>query len=235
MNENIQDISTNQLLSSKIKLKIFYLFEIYQKLTLQEIAEKLSRDRSSIHPHIHKLIEMGFLKQPTQVDENRSYIYERSQKQLSWNRGLDFSLGLTPEFISQMLQIKIDVCKAEKLFIEENLTFWSKLKEENQKKEHSDKFYELIKYVNDYQTDEDGKFLLIQKNKSSRFSKTSTVITQLEEETFREFRKEYKQLTSKYHRIALEKKKNQPASHFPLWVLTKFIPLEKILERNNLK
>ena len=234
MNENIQDTSTSQLFSSKIKLRIFYLFEIYQKLTLHEISEKLSRDKSSIHPHIQKLIEMGFIKQPTKVDENRSFIFERSQKQLSYNRGLDFSLGLTPEFISQMLRVKIDICIAEKMLIEESLTFWKKLEKKNQTQDYSEEFYELIKYINDYQIDENGQFVLNEKKKPSRFSKTSSVLIPLEEDTFEEFRKDFNDLVYKYQKIALEKEKTS-SQHYPLWVLTKFIPIEKVIEKNTQK
>ena len=234
MNPNQPDFTTGQLLSSRIKFRIFHLFEIYQKLTLQEIADKLSRSKSSIHPHVHKLIEMGYLKQPNKVDENRSYIFERSDKQLGFNRGFDFSSGLTPQFISQMVQVKVDICEAEKMLIDESIHFWKLLEKLNQDPANTEELKELIQDINDYDLDMNGHFKLNEKGKPSLFSKTSTVISYFDENTFREFRQEFNILMAKYHTIMAEQG-TQPKRHSPILVYTKIIPLEKFVEYNNRK
>ena len=66
----------DKLYTSQTKFRLFSLFEIYRSLTLQEAADLLKRDKSSIHSHLKFLIKHGLVESPTKIDKNRNNIYE---------------------------------------------------------------------------------------------------------------------------------------------------------------
>ena len=52
----------NVLEQNEIRLLIWGLLNIYNELSFTEIAQKLGKSKSTIHPHLHKLIDVGLVK-----------------------------------------------------------------------------------------------------------------------------------------------------------------------------
>ena len=51
-----------ELLESELRFRIFSLLNIYPELSFSEIAELLDKSKSTLHPHIQKLIDIGVLE-----------------------------------------------------------------------------------------------------------------------------------------------------------------------------
>jgi DNA-binding transcriptional ArsR family regulator len=51
-----------ELLESELRFRIFSLLNIYPELSFSEIAELLDKRKSTLHPHIQKLIDIGVIE-----------------------------------------------------------------------------------------------------------------------------------------------------------------------------
>ncbi|UCC19779.1 MAG: winged helix-turn-helix transcriptional regulator [Promethearchaeota archaeon] len=51
-----------ELLESEIRFRIFSLLNIYPELSFSEIAEQLNKSKSTLHPHIQKLMDIGVVE-----------------------------------------------------------------------------------------------------------------------------------------------------------------------------
>ncbi len=239
MNQNRTDKSIHQIFLSKIKFRIYTLFEIYRKLTLQEIADKLSRDKSSIHPHVRKLIEIGILKPPKEVDEKRNYIleltddYEEKLNQIDGE--LEFENGLTPTLISQVTQMGSKWMQVEKSLLDEHIQFNKIVNELNQKPEYSQEVYDLYQSIFAFDLDSNGNVKLNENGLPSNTSQSSNAIYYFDEETYTDFRAEWLQLTNKYGKIMAKKNESLPSLRRSVCFLAHSMPIEKIVEYNNRK
>jgi len=51
-----------ELLESELRFRIFSLLNIYPELSFSEISRLLNKNKSTLHPHLQKLIEIGVIK-----------------------------------------------------------------------------------------------------------------------------------------------------------------------------
>ena len=59
---NKKDIKLGlELLNHEIRFKIFSLLNMYPELNFTELSEKLNKSKSTIHPHIQKLIDVELI------------------------------------------------------------------------------------------------------------------------------------------------------------------------------
>ena len=51
-----------EVLESELRFRIFSLLNIYPELSFSEISRLLNKNKSTLHPHLHKLIEIGVIE-----------------------------------------------------------------------------------------------------------------------------------------------------------------------------
>jgi DNA-binding transcriptional ArsR family regulator len=51
-----------EVLESELRFRIFSLLNIYPELSFSEISRLLNKNKSTLHPHLQKLIEIGVIK-----------------------------------------------------------------------------------------------------------------------------------------------------------------------------
>ncbi|MHA1721367.1 MAG: MarR family transcriptional regulator [Promethearchaeota archaeon] len=235
MDKNNIDTTPKQIFASKIKYRIIQLLYIHQKLTLQEMADKLSRDKSSIHPHVQKLIKMGYIKPPTQVDGNRSFIFEPTKKKANVDRGLDFKSGFTPTYISQVAEGALSVCEGKKTINEETIHFWKNIQKMNKNPEYFEELKNLFQYIFKFELDNKNNFKLNEEKNRIWDSKHFSMAHFFDEDTFKDFWNEFNQIILKYKKIEEEKEQIHPVVQHPVYFRFEFLPLDKIIEISSRK
>ena len=61
-----------ELLGNVLRLRIFSILKIYPELSFTEISNRLNKSKSTLHPHLQKLIEIGLIQ--TREEEARGSI-----------------------------------------------------------------------------------------------------------------------------------------------------------------
>lgn len=237
--EDKRNMPMHQLFTSKIKFRIYNLFEIYRKLTLQEIADKLSRSKSSIHPHVRTLIDIGILKEPTVMDEKRNLILELTddyQEKINIiDSELDLSKGLTPYAISKISQMGVKWMQIEKTLLDEHIQFTKNIEKMNQSLEKFEEVRDLCQSIFKFEQDSKGQIKTNEKGIPINSSISNNSIYYFDEDTYLEFRNELFHLGAKYGEIMEEKNKIDPNLRRSVCFMAHSMPIEKIIEVNNRK
>ncbi|UYP45325.1 hypothetical protein NEF87_001610 [Candidatus Lokiarchaeum ossiferum] len=239
MSERTKKKSIHQLFTSKIKFRIYNLFEIYRKLTLQEIADKLSRNKSSIHPHIRDLIDLGILKEPKIVDEKRNFILELTEDYQSKidtiDSEIDLSKGLTSDAISQISQMGVKWMKIEKSLLDEHIEFTKKIQKMNQIPKNFEEVHDLCQDIFKFEQDSKGQIKTNENGLPLNSSISNNSIYYFDEETYKDYRKELYKLGAKYGKIMDQKNESDPDLRRSVCFIAHSMPIEKIIEVNNRK
>lgn len=224
MPDKTPDLTSSKIMKSKIKSRIYQLFSIYQKLTLAEIATYLSRDKSSIHPHVHKLIEWGYIKPPTIVDNKRSYIFEKSKKALNIRREINLNDRNSQELLDVRADGLISVYKSLKRELEDKIEFWERMKIMNNNPSTADEAKALFNDIFDLDVDSNNK---IDFTNPSSISKVVVSQNYFTEESYKELYKEIMDALVKHFNNPTEE---NPEVKRPLSVLFEITPDEQILK-----
>lgn len=59
---NSKEESVIEILRSEIRFRIFVLLNLYPELSFSEISQKLKKSKSTIHPHLEKLIKLELIE-----------------------------------------------------------------------------------------------------------------------------------------------------------------------------
>ncbi|MFW9781638.1 MAG: ArsR family transcriptional regulator, partial [Candidatus Heimdallarchaeota archaeon] len=62
MEENQIKPTIDMSVLTGIRLQIWGLLNVYPELSFTELAKKLGKSKSTIHPHLQKLIELGIIE-----------------------------------------------------------------------------------------------------------------------------------------------------------------------------
>jgi len=235
MSSTAPDNSTYELYSSKIRLRIYDLLLIHGTLTLQEIADKLSRNKSSIHPHIQKLIKLGFVKPPKKIDENRNNLYETSEKSANLAQGIESSSNWTPHFRSTNISNFLLSLKVVKAKIEEYLLFFQRLQKMNKKEVYINETNEILQNFLNIQLDEKGNFIYDENKRIKANSKFMNIELMFDEEMYKEYLREYRLLLHKHMELWRKKKNDNPSTSFHYCINHIAIPLEMVYRINSRK
>jgi len=60
--KEIQEETVTEILKSEIRFRIFVLLNLYPELSFSEISQKLNKSKSTIHPHLEKLIKLELIE-----------------------------------------------------------------------------------------------------------------------------------------------------------------------------
>lgn len=59
--------SPSQLLESDIRFTIYCLLHVYPEISLSELSQRLNKTKSTIHPHLQKLLNIGLIEVSKEV------------------------------------------------------------------------------------------------------------------------------------------------------------------------
>jgi len=104
MEENQIKPTTDISILTGIRLRIWGLLNVYPELSYTDLAKKLGKSKSTIHPHLQKLIELGIVeiskKEHIRANiEAHYYSLTPDAEQIISVAGYDFSNGVTKELI----------------------------------------------------------------------------------------------------------------------------------------
>lgn len=215
------------------------MFEIYRSLTLQEAADILGRDKSSIHPHIQFLITVGLLQEPKRVDENRNNIYELApdydQKLRNLDKFQDYSKGVTVSLILQMIASSQNLLKMQKFLLEEEMRFQKHLQQLARSPQKKQEFMEFMKPILNIQVDEQNHIIQTEQGVPKNNSISSNSLVYFDQQTFLEFKQEYFALLNKYEDIQERKTNSDPTLRRGVCFIGHSLALEPILTLNTKK
>lgn len=235
MSSPTPDYSSYNLYSSKITLRIYNLLIINGTLTLQEIADKLSRDKSSIHPHIQKLIKLGYVKTPTKIDENRNNLYETSEKSANLEDAIEWPSNWTPQFRSTNIDNLLLSMKVAKAKIGEYLLFFQRLQKMCKEETYFNETDEILQELLNIELEEDGNFHYDEYKRVKRNPKFMNIELMFDEETYNDYLGEYRLLALKYTNLWRKKKNENPSISSPCCISHIAMPLESIYRINSRK
>ena len=231
--------SVTQLYHSKIKFRLFSLFEIYRSLTLQEAADILGRDKSSIHPHMQFLIEVGLLQEPSKVDKNRNNIYELApdydQKIRNLDSFHDYSQGLTADLLTNMLASGENLVRMEKFLLEEELRFHKYLNGIKSESDGFEKLWAILQPILQIKVDKENQILRDKEGNLITESISSNTLYYFDRNTFLEFKQEYFNLIRKFEEIQEKRTKEDPKLPRTVCFIGHSLALKPILTVNTKK
>ena len=90
-----------------LRLQIWGLLNVYPELSFTELAKKLGKSKSTIHPHIQKLIEVGIIeiskKEHVRANiEAHYYSLTPDAEEITSVLGFDFSNGLDKDLVQKL-------------------------------------------------------------------------------------------------------------------------------------
>jgi DNA-binding MarR family transcriptional regulator len=228
-----------KLYSSQTKFRLFSLFEIYRSLTLQEAADLLKRDKSSIHPHLKFLIKNGLVQEPTRIDENRNNIYELAPdydlKLRNMDSKHDYSEGLTIELLRDMLASSESMIKAQRYLLKEESRFHDYLNGLGEGEEGFKKLWSELQPITRFKLDKANQIFLDPEGNPIHESLSSNSLVYFDEKTFLEFKQEFFALLHKYENKQDEVTKNDPQRKRSVCFMGHSVALEPILSINTKK
>ncbi|MFX1304246.1 MAG: winged helix-turn-helix domain-containing protein [Promethearchaeota archaeon] len=130
-----------------IRLRIWGLLKVYPELSFTELAKKLGKSKSTIHPHLQKLIELGIVeiskKEHIRANIEAHYYSlttDADEKTLIW--GYDLSDGLDKELVQKIAKSRKSFAIYNRKMIDRYIKFCEYIEETD-----SDDIVEFFKQI----------------------------------------------------------------------------------------
>lgn len=107
MEENQMKPTIDISVLAGIRFRIWGLLNVYPELSFTELANKLGKSKSTIHPHLHKLIELGIVeiskrKHVRANIEAHYYSLTSDAAKIVSLAGIDLSQGYSKELVQKI-------------------------------------------------------------------------------------------------------------------------------------
>jgi predicted transcriptional regulator len=119
---------------SGIRYRIWGLLKVYPELSFTELAKKLGKSKSTIHPHLQKLIELGIVeiskKEHIRANiEAHYYSLTPNSDEITSIAGCDLSHGLNKEVVKIAAKSLKSVALYNKKILDKYIKFFEYLEE----------------------------------------------------------------------------------------------------------
>ncbi len=217
------------LLKTNTRFKIWAQLNLYRELSLAQLAKNLKKSKSTIHDHLHKLLEVNLVVEtreepsrgwiPTKfygINENWSEIFLATPEMSNYSNidGLDEAL--------RIIRLKKALIRANQTFLDLKMRFMDYL-EELMHKEDINVQQSSLDLYNHLKASAEK----IDAGKASDWPDTNVFLT---EEIYYDFIIQYMRLVSKYERKNEEFLKSHPKLTNNFFFLGNALPLKKIFE-----
>jgi len=206
-----KEIPGYELLSHKIRFKIFSLLHMYPELSYNQLSEELNKSKSTIHPHLQKLLEMKLIRVSREEQVRGKFMRK--------------FYSLAPEYIEKTRDIDIvksseDITREIAEEIARNSIIW---------------INSMIKSLESYkqyfeQLDFDSDGLDIIKEMFDKHESFSSM-TFLTENQFKKAREAFMKLSEEITTIEMENLEETINEEKPYYFFAGGIPLKRAIER----
>jgi predicted transcriptional regulator len=210
----------NVLEQNEIRLLIWGLLNIYNELSFTEIAQKLGKSKSTIHPHLHKLIDVGLVKVSKQKKVRGSipakyYSMVPNAMEKTLFTTLDVSKGINKEMSQNVINASKSKINYSKLILDMSINFWEIIErlDDSEKKVEILKNIPTIKHYNDL--------------KYGRFNHTRFFLT---EEQYRRWLELYFDLAIKFDTEISKEYNENPNVDRPYYFFAFILPIKYYIE-----
>ena len=160
-----------KMIKNKSKSQIYNAFEMYGRMSLTELADRLHKSKSTIHSHLNFLLKLGIIKKERiPLDSNPNVYenyYELSDNLAEIMGGLNFDFipfqKLTKEQIQGMIEPGLSISRLLKSYFETQIRYLEAVQESGLDEEAVKSINQLIKWVKD----SDGKPYFLSNNSNS--------------------------------------------------------------------
>ena len=117
-----------------IRYRIYGLLNVYPELSFTELAKKLGKSKSTIHPHLQKLIELGIVeiskKEHIRANiEAHYYSLTPDSDEITSVLGCDLSHGLDKELVKKMAKSLKSLVLNNKKILDKYIKFFEYIEE----------------------------------------------------------------------------------------------------------
>ncbi len=141
-----------KLLKSKAKFQMFNAFEMYGRMSLSELAEKMYKSKSTIHSHLQFLLKLGLIEEEKVALDTNANVYENyyrltdNPQKIFNTANFDFKpfTPLTKEEVRKMIEPGISANRMMKSFFETEIEFLQTLLKNGIDQEALDDFNRLF-------------------------------------------------------------------------------------------
>ncbi|MFW9896695.1 MAG: helix-turn-helix domain-containing protein [Candidatus Thorarchaeota archaeon] len=117
-----------------LKFRIWGLLMVYPELSFTELANKLGKSKSTIHPHLQKLIELGIVEISKRKHikaniEAHYYSLTPNANEITSLPGSDLSLGLNKDIVKMIAKSLKSVTLYHKKILDKYIKFFEYIEE----------------------------------------------------------------------------------------------------------
>ncbi|UYP47524.1 hypothetical protein NEF87_003809 [Candidatus Lokiarchaeum ossiferum] len=224
MTQEKKEASVKDIFKNNLRFQMWGLFSMYPELTLADLSEKLGKSKSTIHPHLKILEELGIIEEirEEKVRGNiKAKVYQLQhdyeEKLTSWEKKcdcherkeVDKAMGKT------LIENTISRVKIMKKTLETEMRFLEKL--QNSGIDGPDEY--ALQILNDiYSFDPE------------RRSRTYSLFDYMSHDSYMEYMKFYDKFFKEINIFERAEMKANPKAEKPYHAFTHIIPLKTMLE-----
>jgi predicted transcriptional regulator len=160
-----------KLIKNNAKMQIFNAFDMYGRMSLTELADRLYKSKSTVHTHLGFLLKLGIVKKERVPLDSNTNVYE-NYYELADNideifGAIDYDYQpfekLTKEQVQKMIEPAIAMSRVLKSFYETHIRYLEAIRDSGFDEEAVNSINQALKWVED----KDGNPVLLARNSFS--------------------------------------------------------------------
>ena len=206
-----------------IRLRIWGLLNVYPELSFTELAKKLGKSKSTIHPHLQKLVELGIVEISKREHvraniEAHYYSLTPDADEITSLGGYDFSQGFDKELVQKIAKSTKSTATYNRRFLDKYIKFCEYIEETD-----SDDIVEITKEI--YKTVNFTKLDI------SHFSMGEFFLT---ENQWKRWQKQFIKLGMEFEEQCIKEQKENPNQEKYIYWFHMGIPVKILFEEMEL-
>ena len=207
-----------------IRFRIWGLLNVYPELSFTALAKKLGKSKSTIHPHLQKLVELGIVEISKREHvraniEPHYYSLTPDAEEIISVAGYDFSNGFNKELVQRMAKSTKSIAMYNRKILDEYIKFCEYVEETD-----SDDIVEICKEI--YKT------INLTKLDYSHFSMGEFFLT---ESQWKRWQKQFIKLGMEFQEQCIKEQKENPNQEKYIYWFHMGIPVKILFEEMELK
>ncbi len=207
-----------------IRFRIWGLLSVYPELSFTELAKRLGKSKSTIHPHLQKLVELGIVEISKREHvraniEAHYYSLTPDAENIISVVGYDFSHGFDKELVQRMAKSTKSIAMYNRKILDEYIKFCEYVEETD-----SDDIVEICKEI--YKT------INLKKLDYSHFSMGEFFLT---ESQWKRWQKQLIKLGMEFQEQCIKEQKENPNQEKYIYWFHMGIPVKILFEEMELK
>ncbi|MGB5912254.1 MAG: helix-turn-helix domain-containing protein [Promethearchaeia archaeon] len=207
-----------------IRFRIWGLLNVYPELSFTELAKKLGKSKSTIHPHLQKLVELGIVEISRREHvraniEAHYYSLTPDAAKIVSVSAFDFTQGYDKELVQKIAKSYKSIAMYNRRILDKSIKFYENLEETD-----SEDIVEIYK--------ETYKTVNFTKNDISHFFMGEFFLT---ENQWKRWQKLFYKLGMEFEEQCIKEQKENPNQEKYIYFFNMGIPVKILFEEMELK